>query len=82
MTAGLALELAAGGDRVRLAATAARADRLAVVFRPAQRAEFGVGRVFASAENIFELQGLGSGGEEKMLRHGTVSDALRIVYST
>ena len=69
MRARLALELAAGGDVVGLAATAARANRLAVRLRPAQGAEFAVSGFLARLVDVFQLQRAGSGGEEKVLRH-------------
>ena len=81
---GNALELAARGNVIGLDTAATRANRFAVRFGPAHRAERLIGAVFAHGENCLEAQGASLGREQKMLAFGFHCHRFRclcIVYS-
>src|SRR5690606_17920855 len=67
VVAGDALELATARDRVSLTAAATRANRGAVILRPAHLAERIVSGFLAHAENRLQGEGASLGGEEEML---------------
>lgn len=76
MRAGLALELAAGGDLVGLAATALGANCFAIGFRPAHLAEGLIGGILAALVDRLEAQGARSCRKKEVRGHCTISVTL------